>query len=594
MTNVGSIVYDASIDTSQFNRDSRSLENSAESAGENIERSFTQRIESMQPAFRKMAVVGTAAFAAIGLGVNRAVNAAADAEQIDRNFAIVFGNAADETDKFVREFSQQFGRAESATRLATTSIGSMLQISTTLGEDAMSSLTREMMQSAESIAFYDHRIDNAEQAAQGFNNAIAGNTQQLRMWGFDINEARLEQQAFEMGLISTGEELSRNDRATALSALIYEQTAGSRKLLAESEGSYQDTLARSQATQQEMMESIGGLFLPMMNDLRQALIPVINSVKAWTEENPELTRNIIIAAAAIAGIVAVVGTLGLIIIPVIKGFTAIIGIFKAVGSGVVFVTKLLAPLVKGIMLLVGAVTIKGIIIAAVIAAVVAGFIWLWRNWQTVVDNVRRFARLAGEGFSMMRDVVVNAIRRLVSGVVNGGRAVIDWFRNLPSTILRALGGIGMSLYNSGRNLITGFLNGIKSMASAPVEAIQDMAGRMRDLLPFSPAKEGPFSGSGWVDNSGMSIAESLADGLVRGTRNAVSATQGLVGGISANISPGMASISSMDSGGGAGSMIENNINTININNDVDGEMWIKRLTKNQEITSSRLSPRREL
>ena len=40
-TQVGSITYHASIDTSQFNRDSRSLENSAESAGENIERSFT-------------------------------------------------------------------------------------------------------------------------------------------------------------------------------------------------------------------------------------------------------------------------------------------------------------------------------------------------------------------------------------------------------------------------------------------------------------------------------------------------------------------------------------------------------------------------
>lgn len=35
---------------------------------------------------------------------------------------------------------------------------------------------------------------------------------------------------------------------------------------------------------------------------------------------------------------------------------------------------------------------------------------------------------------------------------------------------------------------------------------------MRNLLPFSPAKEGPFSGKGWSLYSGQSIVEALAEG----------------------------------------------------------------------------------
>jgi len=35
----------------------------------------------------------------------------------------------------------------------------------------------------------------------------------------------------------------------------------------------------------------------------------------------------------------------------------------------------------------------------------------------------------------------------------------------------------------------------------------------RNLLPFSPAKEGPFSGKGWTLYSGRSISQALADGI---------------------------------------------------------------------------------
>lgn len=71
------------------------------------------------------------------------------------------------------------------------------------------------------------------------------------------------------------------------------------------------------------------------------------------------------------------------------------------------------------------------------------------------------------------------------------------------------------LFESGKKIISGLIDGIKSMFSSAKNAVSGFLSGIRNLLPFSPAKEGPFSGHGWTLYSGMSIAEALADGMQR-------------------------------------------------------------------------------
>lgn len=51
---------------------------------------------------------------------------------------------------------------------------------------------------------------------------------------------------------------------------------------------------------------------------------------------------------------------------------------------------------------------------------------------------------------------------------------------------------GMNLFQAGAKIISTLVNGIKSMAASPVETLKKIVQKMRNLLPFSPAKEGPF------------------------------------------------------------------------------------------------------
>jgi len=51
---------------------------------------------------------------------------------------------------------------------------------------------------------------------------------------------------------------------------------------------------------------------------------------------------------------------------------------------------------------------------------------------------------------------------------------------------------GVNLFEAGKKIIESLWQGIKSAASKPVEAVKDIVSKVRNLLPFSPAKEGPL------------------------------------------------------------------------------------------------------
>jgi len=98
---------------------------------------------------------------------------------------------------------------------------------------------------------------------------------------------------------------------------------------------------------------------------------------------------------------------------------------------------------------------------------------------------------------------------------------------LPGIAADALGDLGSLLFRSGRSLVQGFIDGIKSQIGAVADAASSLVGAARDFFPFSPAKKGPFSGSGWTLHSGKAIATALAEGMLAGELAVAAAARGL-------------------------------------------------------------------
>lgn len=123
----------------------------------------------------------------------------------------------------------------------------------------------------------------------------------------------------------------------------------------------------------------------------------------------------------------------------------------------------------------------------------------------------------------------NLTDRLTGGTRAALNTVTSFFGGLPGRIRGAVGNLGNLLFQAGRNVVQGLINGLRSMFGALGNAAGGLAGTIRNYLPFSPAKEGPLSGRGNPFYSGRSIVELLASGITGNLGAARAAASDLAG-----------------------------------------------------------------
>lgn len=149
----------------------------------------------------------------------------------------------------------------------------------------------------------------------------------------------------------------------------------------------------------------------------------------------------------------------------------------------------------------------------VVTTAVTQIVAIVRTIQAIVGVIR-------DAFNGAKDAASTAINALVSLV-----------RNLPSRILGALGDLGHLLYNAGRAIIQGLIDGIQSMIGAVTGAIGKVAGVIASHLPGSPVKTGPLKvlNDGYA---GKQIVRMIADGI-NGSVGLASSAMGNVGAVGA-------------------------------------------------------------
>lgn len=567
MERAGDIVYEARIDDSEFRSGARSVENQAKDTGQNIDKNFTDKIRDMRPAFKKMAAVGTTAFAGISFAMGKAISAAGDAEKTQANFENTFGDSADVVGGFIQEFGDQFKFVETELMNGANSIGFQLNAMGDIGKEEGEKITESLLTAAGGLSdFFGNQMSVAD-ASNALAKGLAGNRQQLMDMGFNVAVEDMKEYAESLGM--NADELTKAQEAEIFTQMIMDQTKGSVSGLQDSMDTYTGQVRANQKAKQELSETIGATFLPMVTDILEKITPVIEKIGTWIEENPELARNIAIGAAAIAGLVAVVGLLGIALPAIITGFGL-----------------LLSPI--------------GLIVAAVAGLIAIGIMW-WKNWDTMKENAKKLWENIKETFKGAIDAVIGFFKGLWDGAIGWmedlrasvrGRVsdikntlvntiksaisnVISFFKNLPRRIISALGNVGKMLFNSGKAIIQGLIDGIKNIGGAVKDAVGGVLSSARDLLPFSDAKEGPFSD---LTESGESIFKTIAEGMRAGSRDF--AFENILGssGVASSIdTTTRAMVDPSESMTNNSRTTTNNINEINIGSELEGEEWLRRL-----------------
>ncbi|MDX5565644.1 hypothetical protein PYK79_23170 [Streptomyces sp. ID05-04B] len=187
-----------------------------------------------------------------------------------------------------------------------------------------------------------------------------------------------------------------------------------------------------------------------------------------------------------------------------------------------------------------------------------GIVWGW------VSTAVRAAVAATvgwiRGLASIPGMVAGYFGRMKDGAVQKAVALVNWVRGLPGRARSALGGIGTTLWNAGASLIQGFINGIMAKIGQVKNAASSVVSAARDFFPFSPAKEGPFSGTGYTSYSGAALVDGFRSGIVDQIPALQSVLNGLPGVAPQSIQPapltaGMAASLGSGAGGGVARVI---------------------------------------
>lgn len=162
------------------------------------------------------------------------------------------------------------------------------------------------------------------------------------------------------------------------------------------------------------------------------------------------------------------------------------------------------------------------LIITLIAALVAGLTYFFTCTNTgkaVWSSFTGFLSGCAQGtigfFSGLGSTIVNIFNSAANGARNAWNGVVSWFRGIPGTIGGFFSGAGTLLYNAGASIISGFLNGLKSMWS-------NVTGWISGIGDWIKAHKGPISyDRRLLIPAGQAIMTGFAQGLNNGFDNSV-------------------------------------------------------------------------
>ncbi len=148
----------------------------------------------------------------------------------------------------------------------------------------------------------------------------------------------------------------------------------------------------------------------------------------------------------------------------------------------------------------------------VIATVIALVVLIIANW----DKVKAWTQKA---WSAVSKFVKDSWTKVKSAVSNGAQNVWSLVSETFTKVVNFLRNLGTTFYKAGKGLIEQIIKGIKSMIGKVTSTISGVAKKIRNFLPFSPAKEGPLSDLDHLDFGGP-IKDSI-NSAKRGVQNAM-------------------------------------------------------------------------
>ena len=258
-------------------------------------------------------------------------------------------------------------------------------------------------------------------------------------------------------------------------------------------------------------ESIGNSLLPTINDAMAKGSEVLTKAGTWIENNQELVRAIMLVVLTLGGFLAVAGT----VITVVSGvgliITRTISGFKLLKAGFLLAKGALTPLIASVWSFTAALLANPVTwIMIGIVALIAALVLLYNKCEWFRDGVNAVLGFLKEKLLAIPGAVVQLFQSIVTGITTKITAAREAVSNGIKGVKEIITGAVSWFFESGKKIVTTFANGIKSAFTGAVDTVKGGLQKIRNLLPFSDAKEGPLS---TLTLSGQRTMTTYAHGL---------------------------------------------------------------------------------
>lgn len=297
-----------------------------------------------------------------------------------------------------------------------------------------------------------------------------------------------------------------------------------------------------------------------------AFTKVVESVKSaieWWAGLSDTTKTVIKTLALLVVAIGPVLTIVSKVISIVTTASKVFGTLKTAAS------------VLGVAI--GAITAPVAIAIAAITAIIAVGVLLYKNWDTIKEKASQLGQWLSQTWQNIRQAVSNSVNAIKQSVYDGMAAAFN-----------TVTGFFSRFRDAGRNIVTSIADGIRSAIGTVTNAISNVTQKVRDFLPFSPAKEGPLKDLHKLDfsviadgihNAKKPVASAMQD-LAQSTMDSYDAITGMKSGISYRATRSIVK----DGDGETGGVIITG-NTFNVRNDNDILRIAKELHHLQQAQS---------
>jgi len=276
------------------------------------------------------AVIGTAAV----VGTLRSITqAASDMNEATSKSEVVFGDASNSVKSFASDAAVSMGMSQRAALEATGTFGNLF-VSMGLAERKSADLSMSLVSLASDLASFNNTT--TDEALIALRAGIVGETEPLKRFGVNLNEATLKERALRLGLVKqTNDTLPAAVKAQAAYSIIMEQTATAQGDFARTIDGAANSQRVLNARWEDAKVKLGEGLLPTLTETTNGLSGVIGKYNELSDSQRVVANSAGASLAATLAATKLFGpAAGLVVAGLGTVYTTGAGVFAGLSDGI--------------------------------------------------------------------------------------------------------------------------------------------------------------------------------------------------------------------------------------------------------------------